>query len=127
LQTAVVEGDFDAVKRLIESGADVNASPSKRDTPLLAAIAAKKPDIVKLLLDNGARFDLSPDPFDGGPLQRAAKSGNVQITSMLLEVGADVNTQSEKSEFTGTALYEASRLGGIDILEMLLGKGADCN
>ena len=127
LQTAVVEGDLDAVRELINSGADVNFSPGKKDTPLLAAIAAKNPDIVKMLLDNEAKVDFPPDIFSGSPLQRAAKTGNMQITRMLLDAGADVNSQSQRTDLTGTALYEASRLGGIDIIEMLLEKGADCS
>ncbi|PUU72732.1 hypothetical protein B9Z19DRAFT_1136842 [Tuber borchii] len=125
LQTAVVKGDLDAVQRLIDSGADVNTSPSRKDTLLLAAIYAKNPDIVKLLLDNGAKVNFSPDALIEGPLQQAANIGNMQITMILLNAGADVNSQSQKPGHTGAALYEASGWGGIDMIEMLLAKGAN--
>ncbi|PUU75248.1 ankyrin repeat-containing domain protein [Tuber borchii] len=127
LQTAVAEGDLDAVQRLINSGADVNAPPSRDDTPLLAAISAKNPDIVKLLLENGAEVNYLPDAPTQGPLQRAANKGNMQIIRMLLDAGADVNGQSQKPGHTGTALYEASGWVGIDVVEMLLEKCANCD
>lgn len=127
LQTAASEGNYNAVKRLIDAGADVNASPDKKFTPLQAAIDAPSPEIVRLLLDNGAKADLGTDNYRGNPLQRAARAGNVEIIEMLLGAGANVNSQHGRRDFTGTALYEATGLAGREVMELLLARGADCN
>ena len=78
-----------------------------------------------MLLDEGAKVDSSPDAE--GPLRGATDIGNMQITRMLLNASAEVNSRSRKPGYTRTALYQASRLGGIDMVEMSLAKGANCN
>jgi hypothetical protein len=67
LAEAAALRDNGEVVRLIESGEDVNAtSPVRQDilsarslvlTPIEAAVAAERADMVELLLDQGARLD----------------------------------------------------------------------
>ncbi|CUS08091.1 unnamed protein product [Tuber aestivum] len=97
LESAAAGGDLDAVQRLINCGVDSDASLSK-DTPLQTTIFAGNLDSVKLLPNNGASVDFPPGAFAGSPPQWAAKTGNVQITSMLLDAGADANSRSQKPE-----------------------------
>jgi len=52
---AIVKGDFDTVKKLIELGSDVNEY-SAGMTPLMYAARYNKVDIIKLLIENGAKI-----------------------------------------------------------------------
>jgi hypothetical protein len=45
---------FDAFRLLIDAGADVNAAAWRGATPLLQAVSAEQPDMVRILLDRGA-------------------------------------------------------------------------
>jgi len=66
LQTAATEGDLDAVRQLINSGADVNRL-TKQEHPIDSCQCCKKNlNIINLLLDEGAKVDFSPDAE--GPL-----------------------------------------------------------
>lgn len=119
---AIVNTHFDYAAALIGLGADLNAADVTGMTALYAAVDVhtlgpmlSRPvpqltdrlnaaDIVKLLLDRGARPDPrlkrpilgrhhdSGDPSLGEgttPLMRAAKSGDVQVVRMLLDAGAN--------------------------------------
>lgn len=51
LFAAIKFGSFEAVKFLVENGADVKVLDS---LPLMCAVHLRRPDVIKLLLDNGA-------------------------------------------------------------------------
>ena len=54
LHVAVSKGDLDVVKKFIAYGADVNEQ-SEDMTPLMIAARYNKVEIIKVLLENGAR------------------------------------------------------------------------
>ncbi|MDI9257986.1 ankyrin repeat domain-containing protein [Flavobacterium sedimenticola] len=54
LCNAIVKGDIDTVKKFIEYGADVNES-TNGTTPLMLAARYNKVEILKLLLEKGAK------------------------------------------------------------------------
>lgn len=58
LLTACQAGDFEAAKNAIDDGADVNAKVG-RNYPLGSAYSKGNPDIVRLLLTNGAKVNTS--------------------------------------------------------------------
>ncbi len=75
LQHAVREQHVDAVRVLLEWGADPDAvAPGAINTPLFIATSSKDPAIVRLLLDAGADVNLSLKAFtaddEGNPLAR---------------------------------------------------------
>ena len=126
LQTAATEGDLDAVRQLINSGADVNRLTKQEEHPTDSCHCCKKNlNIINLLLDEGAKVDFSPDAE--GPLGGAMNIRNIQITGALLNASVDMKSRSQKPGYAEIAIYEALRLGGIDVIEMLLAKGANCN
>lgn len=90
LGLAAFFGHVDAVKVLLESGADVNTKGPSRfaNTALDAAVAGNHADVVRVLLAAGG------DPnarSEGGytPLHKAAAHGNMDIVKLLLDSGAD--------------------------------------
>ncbi|RKS03322.1 ankyrin repeat domain-containing protein [Flavobacterium sp. 102] len=56
LCNAIVKGDLAIVKKFIEYGSDVNESMNGT-TPLMLAARYNKVEIIKLLLENGAKLD----------------------------------------------------------------------
>jgi uncharacterized protein len=122
LMWAAAEGNGDAMKVLIEAGADVNARSSiinwerqrteePRDkwlppgglTPLLFAARDGKIASAKVLLDHGADINLV-DPDRHTPLIIALSSGHFDVAGLLIERGADVNMEDKVGQ---TALYAA--------------------
>lgn len=54
LMIAVMTGQLDEVKELIDAGVNVNCADSQGITPILMAVAYDQPEIAALLIKNGA-------------------------------------------------------------------------
>ena len=82
--------------------------------------------IVKSVLETSdCRSVKGPGGFDyGNTLHAASAGGHTRIVQILLEKGAEMNT--ENGEY-GTALEAASAEGHIEIVQILLEKGAEVN
>jgi ankyrin repeat protein len=122
LMWAAAEGHGDAMKVLIEAGADVNARSSiiawerqrteePRDkwlppgglTPLLFTAREGRVDSARVLLDRGADINIV-DPDRHTSLIIALSSGHFDVAGLLIERGADVNMEDKVGQ---TALYAA--------------------
>jgi len=57
---AIIEGDIETVKSMIELGEDVNKK-SLGKTPAIFAARYNKPEILKLLIENGADLSIKCD------------------------------------------------------------------
>jgi uncharacterized protein len=84
---AIKRGDTIAVRRYIESGANMAARDSHGKSPLMVAADRGNSVLIGMLLDAGA------DPnerWPGGwtPLARAAVAGSASAVARLLEAGA---------------------------------------
>nr|XP_042905187.1 ankyrin repeat and KH domain-containing protein 1 isoform X1 [Parasteatoda tepidariorum] len=92
------------------------------NTPLMFACAAGHEDIVRVLLDAGARVE---DHNENGhtPLMEAASAGHVEVAKLLVERGASINTHS--NEFKESALTLACYKGHLEMVRFLLAAGAD--
>ena len=78
----------DAVEKLLERGADVNAQDADGDAPLHGAAQIGDVEIINLLLDKGADPNLK-NRLGGTPLMWAAVFGNEPAAVRLLERGAN--------------------------------------
>jgi ankyrin repeat protein len=81
-------------------------------------------DILKVLLDHGAKADSA----EGWALQTAATEGHVDIVKELLSRGAKVDAKTENPNFQQqTALQGACEFGRDEIVDILLEHGANPN
>lgn len=123
LGLAAFFGHADAVKVLLDSGADVNLrGPSRfQNTALDAAVAGDHADVVRILL--AARGD--PNVRSEGnytALHKAALHGNVHIVRMLLDHGADPSATRDGGH---TPLDDAREKGHDAVVELLRGRGPE--
>ena len=96
LHLASFYGHPDAVGVLLANGATVElrSANSMKNTPLHAAVAGGRHNVVKVLLQNGV--DVNAAQHGGWtPLQGAANSGDAVLVELLLTNGADQDAVSE--------------------------------
>jgi ankyrin repeat protein len=89
--TCAKTGSADAVRILIEYGADVNAKePGQNQTALMWAAAERHSDVVGALI--GANADVKAATKQGfTPIHFAARVGDLESVKLLLAAGVDVN------------------------------------
>ena len=115
--------NYAEVKRLIESGADVNARDKRGYTAIIWASAWRQTEIVKLLLEAGADANAQGDRDRRTALMHASASGDeyIEMVKLIIEAGADVNAQDENGY---TALMLAEEKGYTEIVKLLIEAGA---
>ncbi|MDW3191265.1 MAG: ankyrin repeat domain-containing protein [Cytophagales bacterium] len=96
LHLAVLLIDGNAIKWLINKGADINIQSDENGTPLgLANMLPNGIEIIPLLLENGADIDIT-DKNGNTPLMVAAFKRNSKAVKLLIESGANKNIQNSK-------------------------------
>jgi len=111
----------DTVELLLAKGADVNLKDKDGRTPWHLAAESADGDIVKLLLDKGARVSEKDDESGFTALHHAARFGNKNTTELLIARGADINAKDKQGH---TPLYVAVN-HDYKVAELLMNKGAD--
>lgn len=92
---ASMNGSAAILERLIQAGADPNASVSETgDTPLMMAARTGKVDAVKVLLDHGAKVNAKETWGGTTALMWSVAELHPDVTGLLVEHGADVNAKS---------------------------------
>ena len=111
-------GSTEAIKLLLDSGADVNLPGSTGDnwdaTPLQHAILERQPAAVQLLLDRGADLNRSGGPGSLAPLFLAAGDTDPTILKSLLAHGADPTVEDENGATALSRAVSAGTLHGPD-------------
>lgn len=122
---AATKGDEDLATRLIKGGADPNNTNNTGSSPLILACRFGHLNVVRVLLNNGAKIEEPKTPKGRTPLMVAcAYSSGITIIKLLVEKGANINaTANDKS----TPLMLAARMAKADVVEYLVSKGADVN
>jgi len=82
---------FDAIKDLLEAGADVNVIDGENDHPLQTVSFRGNEAVVCLLLETGVDVNIKREHYDN-TLQASAYNGNNFVVRLLLNAGADINS-----------------------------------
>lgn len=121
---AAKNGELDQVKRLVESGADVNAVGEHHITPFLWAYFSGHIEVVKYLLSKGGNVNY--DGFNEGTLLTfAAFTGDVASIPYLLDAGAEIDHAMPRGG--ETALHHAADNDQTDAVRLIIQHGADVN
>jgi ankyrin repeat protein len=142
LALACSNGSAAMIERLLKAGEDANAAVSEAgDTPLMLAARTGKVDALQVLVDGGAKINLT-NPRGQTALMWAASEKNSAAVKFLVDHGADVNAKthplppprkldlifSAPTPAGGmTALLFAARQNDLASVKALLDGGADIN
>ncbi|KAJ6287080.1 hypothetical protein J3E71DRAFT_388606 [Bipolaris maydis] len=110
-------GQNEAVKMLLDNGADVNAEGGVCCNALQLASMEGHEQVVKTLLNAGANVDI-----------QTAWDGHREIVKMLLNAGAKINDRvNDQGGFYSSALIVAAVRGKDRVADMLLNTGGNVN
>ncbi len=148
---AVRAGSLDAVKVLLDAGADVNDALSDGESALVVATANGQWEVANLLLDRGAdpnhagagwnalhqtihsrrpNLGYTPGPVSSGSLD------SIEVVKKLVAKGIDVNARMMKNgmkdgqrnrvnRLGATAFFLGAKTTDLEALQVLLAAGAD--
>ncbi len=112
---AVIGGNRQVVRSLLEHGADVNATTNDSSTPLMIAAERGEASILRFLIAKRAKLNLRNN--DGRTaLILASKKGRGECVKALLASGADGSIRDNSGE---TALAHALKEGDQQIVKLL--------
>jgi len=121
LMYAVLYGDSNSVRLLLEHGADPNLRNASKASALMYAV--DDPDKTRLLLDRGADANARSDEGQTSLLIAVLGHANASaVVRLLLDHGADVKMTSPTG---GTVLAAAGFSGNQELLELLMERGAE--
>ena len=131
LMRAAKAGRVDEVRRLLESGADVNEKlRGVTFTALILAVMGGHVEVVKLLLKSGADPNASFGVAHAGfftPLNMAVRSelkNRLELIDILVAGGALLNPPPQ---FDESPLMAAVSMSDIEMIKALLKRGSDVN
>lgn len=113
---AIIHHQYQAVKLLLEEGADPNRSNGAGASPLVYTVMAKDVPLLNLLLKYGVRVD-QRDKYQGTALGVAISLQYVEGVKILLANHADQNTTDDEG---WTPLITAASVGNAAITRLLL-------
>ena len=95
LLEAVKEKGLEDIRELLRCGAEVNGKGDKfGNTPLMFAAFSGREDIVRLLIDNGARVN-ETNNMGSCALRWAVEAGRMQMARLLTDNGATLPSDSK--------------------------------
>lgn len=116
LMIAAARGYSTEIERMLDMGADVNASTFEGATPLVFAVANNKPEAVRTILSFNPEIDVVTSAYET-PLMIAVKNNSFEIAEMLIRAGANIDTGDL---YGATSLHYAALYGYLDLTDLLL-------
>lgn len=137
LHKAIMVGNFDEVRKLVQAGADINVPNDRGNTPLHVAVGIFSLEIAKYLIKNGANVNAA-NKQGITPLHVAADAvltfgitgmlyrheSHFDMVKLLVESGADVNVKDDDGE---TPLHYACACENLEVVKYLVENGAKLN
>jgi ankyrin repeat protein len=118
LHLAVLKKDITMVRMLVKYIKNIDARTNGGSTALHYACNFQLVDIVKILLEKGAKQDIIELEYDFYPIFYAVVQNNVLITKILVEHNANPNHQ----DYVGnTIIHYAIMNNHIEILDYIIG------
>jgi ankyrin repeat protein len=123
--SALRRGDVQAMRQLLDEGADIDARDEHGQTALMCAARDGQTGVVRLLADRGAALNHAAK-YNLTALMLAVVRGHPEIVHVLVEAGADVTTKGRGAPgFAGkTALELAVDGGDMEMQRMLDARSA---
>lgn len=121
LMNAARNGDTEAVRKMLDLGAEVDQKTSKGKTALMLAAAGGFTETVKVLVDRGADVN-ARDNYDTTAIIAAATAGHPETAVTLLKYGADATFKDSSG---GSALSNATFFGNTEVVVSLLNNMPD--
>jgi ankyrin repeat protein len=129
LYFAVLMGNTDIAKLLIDAGANVDINFEGVNLLHIAGLYAGNKAVTELLIANGldvnAKSIASGETKDATPLHAAAGKGNIEVAEVLINNGAEL--EAKLSQNKNTPLHLAVRNNQEAMVILLIAKGADVN
>ncbi len=126
LWEAAKDGNVEKIRDALDNGADINCKLEKentfRSTPLIVASSHGHVFAAEYLILRGSDTKMTNDN-GGGPIHMASANDRVNVMSLLLEYGVDINQAN--MENGGTPLHYASAHGHPASVRFLMENGAD--
>lgn len=119
LMEAVLRGDKDGVRALLDGGSDVNASSPHGLTALMCA--AGDPALARILVERGANIEAQSELGFNATILAAGWSGGSEVLKLLLDRGAALDVRAKDGT---TALMRAAMAGDHETIGLLLARGA---
>lgn len=91
---SIRKGNYEVVKILVDSGADVTTTEGKNENALLRALEVEEPQIAMLMLEKGAQVNkLNKSGYS--PLALAIKNDYLELGKALLSKGAEIEAKTQ--------------------------------
>jgi len=121
---AAMNGDLKTVRTLVRQAVDINATQPDGMTALHWAVERRDLPMMNVLLEAGAKHDLT-NRTGARPLYLAATNGDAAAIARLLEAGEDANALlTAEGE---SVLMLTSQTGNAEAVKVLLDRGANPN
>lgn len=117
LHKAVRFDKVEALRILLDLGADIDAADKGGLTPLVKAERLSRVNMARVLLDRGAATDF--------PLHHAAVVGDLKAISALLDTNPQAVNRGWKHGTGVCALHLAAKHGNAEVVQLLLERGAE--
>ena len=110
LQVAMIMGNIEWVRQLMDKGANPNAASLDGATMIQLAADLERPDIVKVLIDRGAKVDIIGAACVGDVerVESLIKEGSINTTTPAWQNAAHVRCEGRLSESSNFAPRQRS-------------------
>lgn len=122
LLSAVVEGQIEVARLLLENGANPNVGNQQGWTSTHQAFRSRNAELVSMVIEHGALFGMK-DVRGHSPLRIAVEADDASILSLL--DGKDIDVRLEAADDDGvTPLQVATERRNIEMVKWLVARGA---